>query len=239
MRRTDFRKTRAGGRYSIRPRGIDAIRKLDFEGRFNRYTTVTGSELETQIFELESRIRFESGDFANVNYNHNLEAIFEEFEIAEGVVIPAGSYSFDRVRGFMWFSGHRRFSGSVGAEFGGFFGGTRTELTYRGRVEVTPQFSLEPNFALNWMDLPQGAFQTNLIRLRATYTLSPRSFVGALVQYNSEANSFTTNIRFRWEYRPGSDVFFVYSDGRNTLDGASPALENRSLVFKVTRLFRF
>ena len=89
------------------------------------------------------------------------------------------------------------------------------------------------------MDLPQGAFQTNLIRLRATYTLSPRSFVGALVQYNSEANSFTTNIRFRWEYRPGSDVFFVYSDGRNTLDGASPALENRSLVFKVTRLFRF
>ena len=239
MRRTDFRKTRAGGRYSIRPRGIDAIRKLDFEGRFNRYTTVTGSELETQIFELESRIRFESGDFANVNYNHNLEAIFEEFEIAEGVVIPAGSYSFDHVRGFMWFSGHRRFSGSVGAEFGGFFGGTRTELTYRGRVEVTPQFSLEPNFALNWMDLPQGAFQTNLIRLRATYTLSPRSFVGALVQYNSEANSFTTNIRFRWEYRPGSDVFFVYSDGRNTLDGASPALENRSLVFKVTRLFRF
>ena len=67
MRRTDFRKTRAGGRYSIRSRGIDAIRKLDFEGRFNRYTTVTGSELETQIFELESRIRFESGDFANVN----------------------------------------------------------------------------------------------------------------------------------------------------------------------------
>ena len=59
------------------------------------------------------------------------------------------------------------------------------------------------------------------------------------MQYNSEANSFTTNIRLRWEYRPGSDIFFVYSDGRNTLAGASPALENRSLVVKVTRLFRF
>ena len=238
-RRTDFRKTRAAARYSVRPRGIQAIRKLDIESRFNRYNTVTGSALETQIFELESRIRFESGDFTNVTYNHNLEALFEEFEITQGVVIPPGTYSFDRMRGGTWFSGHRRFSGWVGAEFGGFFGGTRTELTYRGRVEVTAQFSLEPDFALNWIDLPQGSFQTNVIRIRATYTISPRSFVGALVQYNSEANSFSTNIRLRWEYRPGSDLFLVYSDGRNTLAGASPALENRSLVIKVTRLFRF
>ena len=106
-------------------------------------------------------------------------------------------------------------------------------------MEVTAQFSLEPDFALNWIDLPQGSFQTNVIRIRATYTISPRSFVGALVQYNSEANSFSTNIRLRWEYRPGSDLFLVYSDGRNTLAGASPALENRSLAIKVTRLFRF
>jgi hypothetical protein len=104
---------------------------------------------------------------------------------------------------------------------------------------VTSQFSLEPDLTVNWIDLPQGAFQTNLIRLRATYSISPRSFVGALVQYNSEANTFTTNFRLRWEYRPGSDVFVVYSDGRDTLSGASPALENRSLVIKVTRLFRF
>ena len=153
---------------------IEAIRKLDVEGRFNRYTTATGSELETQIFELASRIRFESGDFTNVTYNHNREALFEEFEITEGVVIPPGTYTFDRVRGSTRFSGHRRFSGSVGAELGGFFGGTRTELTYRGRVEVTPQFSLEPDFAMNWIDLPQGAFQTNLIRIAAP-TRSPRA----------------------------------------------------------------
>jgi len=239
MRRRDFRKTRVGARYSIRPRSIAAIRKLDFEGRFTRYDRVTGSELETQIFELESRIRFESGDFGNVTYNHNLEALFEEFEITDGIVIPPGSYTFDRVRASMWFGGHRRISAWVAAEVGGFFGGTRTEVSYRGRVEVTPQFSIEPDLTVNWIDLPQGSFQTNLIRIRGTYSLSPRSFVGALVQYNSEANTFTTNFRLRWEYRPGSDVFVVYSDGRDTLSGASPALENRSLVIKVTRLFRF
>ena len=105
---------------------------------------------------------------------------------------------------------------------------------------MTPQFSLEPDITINWIDLPQGAFTTSLVRLRATYTISPRSFVGALVQYNSEANAFTTNIRFRWEYRPGSDIFFVYSDGRDTLASSGIlTLENRSVIVKVTRLFRF
>ena len=196
--------------------------------------------METQTFELETRARFESGDFANVTYSHNLEALFEDFEVTDGIFIPVGTYTFDRVRSGLWFSGHRRLSGWAGVETGSFFGGTRTELTFRNRVEVTPQFSLEPNIAINWIDLPQGAFTTNLVRLRATYTMSPRSFVGALVQYNSEANAFTTNLRFRWEYRPGSDVFFVYSDGRDTLAGSgTPSLENRSVIVKVTRLFRF
>ena len=242
MRRRDIRKTRAGARYSIRPAAIEAIRKVDFDGRYNDYRTVSGGQVESQIFDVETRVRFESGDFARFTYSHNFEAIFEDFEISDGVFIPVGNYRFDRVRAGMWFSRHRRLSGWVGVEVGSFFGGTRTELTLmrRNRVEVTPQFSLEPGININWIDLPQGAFTTSLVRLRATYTISPRSFVGALVQYNSEANAFTTNLRFRWEYRPGSDVFFVYSDGRDTLAGSGiPTLENRSVIVKVTRLFRF
>lgn len=240
LRRDDFRKTRVGGRYSIRPASIEMLRKVDFEARYDLFETITGGELESEILEAESRIRFESGDFGNVSYTHNVEALFEEFEITDGLFIPVGQYSFDRVRAGLWFSGHRRFSGWVGFEAGGFFGGSRTEISFRNRVEVTPQISLEPNIALNWIDLPQGAFTTNLVRLRATYTLSPRTFVGALVQFNSEADAFTTNIRFRWEYRPGSDVFVVYSDGRDTLTGSGLGrLESRSFIVKMTRLFRF
>lgn len=37
----------------------------------------------------------------------------------------------------------------------------------------------------------------------------------------------------------GSDIFVVYSDGRDTAFSGPPRLESRSLIFKVTRLFRF
>ena len=238
VRRDDIRKTSASFRYSPRPRGIAAIRQFEFEAKYN-YLETTAGDLETKKFELKARTRFESGDFSNITYDRNFEFLFESFEISDGVTIPVGGYTFDRLRAGVFFSSHRPVSGWVGAEVGSFFSGTRTELSWRGRIDLSSRFSLEPNLSLNWIDLAEGAVQTNLIRLRATYTMSPRSFMGALVQYNSEANSLSTNVRFRWEYRPGSDLFVVYSDGRNTLTPGYPGLENRSIVFKVTRLFRF
>ena len=64
-------------------------------------------------------------------------------------------------------------------------------------------------------------------------------FVSGLVQYQGRTDSLSTNARFRWEYRPGSELFVVYSDGRNTLTRGIPDLQNRSFVVKLTRLFQF
>ena len=64
-------------------------------------------------------------------------------------------------------------------------------------------------------------------------------FFSGLVQYNSTANQLGTNLRFRWEYQPGSELFVVYNDQRNTALRGAPMLENRAFVVKITRLFRF
>ena len=48
-------------------------------------------------------------------------------------------------------------------------------------------------------------------------------FVSALVQYNSCINAVSTNARLRWEYQPGSELFVVYNEERNTLRRGFPA----------------
>ena len=70
--------------------------------------------------------------------------------------------------------------------------------------------------------------------------MTPRMFVTALVQNSSSNNSLSTNLRFRWEYQPGSELFVVYSEGRSTKPptGVEP-LQNRGFVVKINRLFRF
>jgi hypothetical protein len=80
---------------------------------------------------------------------------------------------------------------------------------------------------------------TNLATTRTTFTVTPTMFVSGLMQYNSSTASFSTNLRLRWEYLPGSELFVVYNEGRDTLPIGFPELQSRSLVFKINRLFRF
>ena len=125
-------------------------------------------------------------------------------------------------------------------EHGGFYHGHRTSATFnRTRVNLTPRFSLEPSVSINWIDLPSGPFTTTLAGSRVTYTMTPLMFASALVQYNSSTRRASTNVRLRWEYRPGSELFVVYNDERDTLLQRFPDVQNRAFIIKVTRLFRF
>ncbi len=70
--------------------------------------------------------------------------------------------------------------------------------------------------------------------------MTPLMFVSALVQYNSSNSALSTNVRLRWEYQPGSELFIVYNEQRDTLVPNRVAeLENRTFIIKVNRLFRF
>jgi hypothetical protein len=69
--------------------------------------------------------------------------------------------------------------------------------------------------------------------------MTPRAFVAALVQYNSSARSVSTNLRLRWEYRPGSELFVVFNDSRDTLAPGFPDLVNRAFIVKLAPLLRF
>jgi hypothetical protein len=64
-------------------------------------------------------------------------------------------------------------------------------------------------------------------------------FTSALVQYNTGTRSMSANWRFRWEYRPGSELFVVYNEQRDTGAVTLPELQNRAFIVKVNRLVRF
>ena len=134
----------------------------------------------------------------------------------------------------------RRLSTNALIEHGTFYNGHRTSLSLsQSRVSVTNALSIEPNYSLNKVSLDQGRFTTHLLGTRITYTMTPLMFASALVQYNSSTNSVSTNARLRWEYQPGSELFVVYNEDRNTLSPGFPGLTTRALIVKVNRLFRY
>jgi hypothetical protein len=67
-------------------------------------------------------------------------------------------------------------------------------------------------------------------------------FFAGLIQYNSATDTVSNNLRLRWEYTPGSELFVVYTEDRDS-DPLRPnrwsELRNRGFVIKVNRLLRF
>jgi hypothetical protein len=162
------------------------------------------------------------------------------FQITSGVTIPAGGFQFSSVRAGFSFGQQRMLAGNLSAEYGTFYSGRKLTFGFgQGRVEVTPRMSIEPSVAVNRVELVEGSFLTGVGGLRAAYTMTPLVFVSALLQYNSDSRAVSGNLRLRWEYQPGSELFVVLNEERHTLTSSFPRLQNRALIVKVNRLFRF
>ena len=238
LRRAAFRRSMGVFRFSPRPTRLKGVRKVFYEASLDYFTDPSGT-IESRDGQAAFKMDLNNGDTWQVQAARTFEALDAPFVVAKDVRVPVGGYSFQQISGTYTFGPQRKVSGSAVARHGSFYDGTLDELTWRGRLEFSPQLYAEPTLSWNRVDTPWGRGNTNLVSSRVTYTLTPRMFVSALVQYQSRTDSVATNARFRWEYLPGSELFVVYSDGRTTLSRGIPEMENRSFVVKATRLLRF
>jgi len=241
VRRDDIRRTFASGRVSPRFQNNPTVRRVVFEGSID-YILNTRGLLESRDQEVHFQTEFQNSDSFDVTGTRSFDRLLSPFRIATGVTIPIGDYNFDNVRVSYGLGQQKRWTGEASIERGSYYNGDRTAVGFSsGRLAMTPRLSVEPSLSVNWIDLPYGSFTTQLYRTRVNYTFSPRMFVAGLVQFNSSNSTFSTNVRFRWEYLLGSELFVVLTEDRpsDQLRGGYSQALNRALVVKVNRLFRF
>ena len=240
VRRADVRRSLAQLRFSPRPRRSRLVRKYSWIGTFDYFENGAG-RLDTRNVQGQVGADFQNSDTMSVAYSSMYEFIPAPLRLAPGIAVPIGGYDYGSVIGSYGFGAQRRLaSGTASLEYGTFYGGHKTTLTIaRARSNFPPHLSVEPSYSINKVDLPQGSFTTNLVGSRVTYMVTPLMFTSTLVQYNSVSHSVSANVRLRWEYQPGSELFIVYNEQRDTLPTGFPQLSNRAFIVKINRLFRF
>ncbi|MDH3424933.1 MAG: hypothetical protein OEN00_18180, partial [Gemmatimonadota bacterium] len=185
-------------------------------------------------------VEMETSDRYAIEAVREFERIDEPFAISSDLDIPTGRYTFTSYRASYTSGEQRRLSGNISYQWGAFYHGSIRALSIsRGRVVVSNHLSLEPGVSFNLIDLPGEPESTQAVfRLRADYAFTPRMFASSLVQYNDADGTLSSNVRFRWEYAPGSEIFVVWTDDRDTGPGGT-GLRSRGLAVKVTRLLRY
>lgn len=239
VQRRDMRKNYAQFRFSPRTKASKRVRRYSLTGSFKNIDNTTG-RLETRTTDAQFESQFHNSDRFFFGYSDNREFLPVPFGIATGVTLPVGAYGFGSGRVGYSFGRQRTLSGDLSVDRGTFYSGHKTTYSASpARVNIGSQTSIEPSVSVNRIDLAQGSFTTTILGTRASFTMTPLMFVSAFLQYNSGSNTVATNVRFRWEYQPGSELFLVYNEQRDTLTPSFPGLTNRAFIVKFNRLFRF
>ena len=158
------------------------------------------------------------------------------FEIYPGVFVPPGTYDNAEVQVVGITNQGAPLSLESRVTVGGFFGGSRVSgiATLRGRVGGS--FNAYADYSRNDVELPEGDFVTNLLKLRVSYSFTPRLYLQALVQWNDVTSNWSTNLRLGWLQTANTGLFVVYNENRDPTDGGA-GLRDRSFTIKYSRMF--
>ncbi len=178
--------------------------------------------------------RFDNGAFLNIMYNNIFERLHNPF-VLSGVEIPAGDYDFASFTISFDSNPSKKLYYKANYTPQTFFGGDRTDVSGTVGVRLTDRLATEGRYSRNDVALPGGDFVVDLAALRVDFAVSPTMAFRSVTQYNSQTDQFGTSARFRYTYRPGSDIYLVYDEVRRD---PTTLLEYRDqrLILKATYL---
>jgi hypothetical protein len=229
VRRTGIRRTDFTAVWEPRP-GKYNIRNFVFRGQVNYTTDLSLNPLtREQIFATTTR--FQNDDVGRFTITQTFDRVEAPFEIAPGVIVPAGDFEFVDLWGEGESSGKRPVVAKLRVGGGDFYGGDRRYVRFTPSWRPSPHLSFETAYEVNDVELPQGAFTTHVVNARINVNLSNRWLTTTLLQYDSASRRNVVYARLNYIYRPGDDLFVVYSQSDQRGFGFDP---DRSFMVKMT-----
>ena len=200
---------------------------------YTRSDYLDGGLLKAEL-HADNHWDWENGNYIATALNGTWDGVREPFQVFPGIIVPAGNHGGLRFN--LQVNTDRRKWAFVRGQWdvGRFLTGSQSSPTLQLIFREGGRFALDTTWNYRAIDLPQGAFHTNLGNMRVTYNFTPSVFVQSLIQYNDRTDRWSTNLRFHWLETAGTGLFVVYNDTEG-LNGFGPV--NRAFIVKYVRQF--
>jgi hypothetical protein len=202
------------------------------------FTRRNGGGLESRYMDWHWPITFQNSAFVEVGVNPNVEVIDDRFTInsRRNIFVNPGRYEFNENFILANTNAAAPFSMNLRYGNGEFYDGYRRNYTIGGTFRMNEHVNVSLSDQINDIELGSGAFVTHLVTGRVNYYFNTKVFVNALVQYNTDTQQWSSNVRLDIIHRPLSDIYFVYNERH---DSRSGALISRAVIAKMTYLLAF
>ncbi len=209
--------------------GVDWLRVTDWDG-----------DLETEIFDVTLAIlENQSADSAALYFLDTREVLTTPFEIVDGVVIPVGDYSFRVYGAYLETGGQRKFKATMFVEDGGFYSGDIFTVNTKFEWQPSKHFTGVFEYEYNDIDLLEGAFDTQLIRLRADVAFNAEWAWITTAQFDNQSDLLGVNSRLQWIPQAGREFYVIYNGGWFEDETRGFRTVGQSATVKLNYTFRF
>ncbi|MCB1019815.1 MAG: carbohydrate binding family 9 domain-containing protein [Acidobacteria bacterium] len=245
VQRRNVRMLRMGGSFNPRPKDQKmGVQQMFHDVYYTRFTRLDNGLVETwKLYITPFDWHFQSGDSLHslFDINPTYERLFEPFEIAPGVVLPAGEYRFTPFSFFFSSASKRRLQGSVGVTYGNFWGGTHKAIRTTVSYKLPPRFTINLTTNQTFARLPQGSFVARIIGSQINYAVSPFLVFSNFIQFDNRSSNLGLQSRVRWTIEPGNDLFFIFGQGwvQEMTRGYDFRPQDTRLATKLQYTFRF
>ncbi len=187
------------------------VRQFFFDVSGDFYWDLEGNLSSSQVEATPLSFRTESGGSASFSVRSNRDVLSEPYEVAEGVILPAGSYDYVSCDFGLSTAAHRALVFDAGINFGEFYSGHYEDLDlglsykYRGYAN----FGLDVNLVRG--RLPEGNFRENVFQLKADVFLSPDLGFMNYIQYDTVSRMLGWSARLKWRVSPGNEIALIYN----------------------------
>jgi hypothetical protein len=241
--------------FKVRP-NVESIRELNFEG-FIFHAPDTHHVLQTQEWQNTFRIEFHNASYSDDDIvDVFTQRLITPFNIYKNVSIPVGEYHWTRHQLTYGSPQDRRLTVNFFERFGSYYNGHLNEARVRATYRASERLSF--NFAEQWnrfrlgtttdpsgttvLPASAGDFSVVFGSFQTNYSFSRFLTLSTLLQMDTaNTQAASANIRLRWNYRPDSDLYVIYTAGQRfaSLVAVNPPqyYENR-FVIKFTYSWR-
>jgi hypothetical protein len=254
--RSDFHRIAAYGNYFIFTDDHPYFRRI-FPGylAFSTFRNTDGA-LESGQYAVWVQWETKAGGGGWLEPKLFVEDVLTPFAIGGEIGIPAGRYTFADFQAVWSMPDGRRLRTSIDARAGTYFDGKRVQVVARPTWNVSSHFELGMDYQWTWLRFGErryaappgapaglygeGSTHIQVGRLRLRTALNSRASGNAFIQYNSTTDRVDLNLRLRYNFSEGQDLWLVFNEGLATEtlpDPAQPELPrslNRTFIVKYT-----
>ncbi|TAE29216.1 MAG: hypothetical protein EAZ91_13180 [Cytophagales bacterium] len=207
------------------------------------HQAATGRLTERNLTLIPLGLNFQNGGLLQISVTNTYQSLIEPFSPL-GLTIRPGTYHYTRYGLLVANNPSRRVSYRLRYETGAFFGGSMNAVDAQLTLVPMPHMSFKTrlfNTDFDQVGEQQGRERVTLFNLESRLALNPRVQLTGLFQHNTQSNVNAWNVRFSWEYRPLSFIYFIWNNRvfDQPTNGSLTQVTEQAIFGKISLLKQF